>query len=117
MAVKVRLSVRIKRCEVIECDLAAEFDRRAECRRRGERIRRGPTCCGRVERCEHDPQDDRSTTGPAPPEQYRPEVPAAERVPLELMPAREHSSDVLFTSLGERPECVWVSHEDIVRPV
>ena len=45
------------------------------------------------------------------------EIPAAEGVPLELMPARERSPDVLFTSLGERPECVWVSHEDMIRPV
>jgi hypothetical protein len=82
-----------------------------------------PTDCGRptqgarVERRQHDSQNDRSTTRPPPPEQHRPEVPTAESVPLDVMPPRELSPDIVFTSLGERRECVWVSHENIVRPV
>jgi hypothetical protein len=133
LAAKLRLSPGTKRTPVIGRDLAGQCGRPSECDLAGECALAGErglaSECGRradggwgtersrVERREHDPQDDRSTTGPAPPEQYRPEVPAAKSMPLELMPARERSPDVVFTSLRKRRECVWVSHEHIVGPV
>lgn len=97
------LGRRTKGGRVVECDLPTECVR--------------PTRDGRVERREHDSKNDLSTTRPPPPEQHRPEVPAAESVPLDVMPPRELPPDIVFTSLGERRECVWISHEDIVRPV
>jgi hypothetical protein len=52
------------------------------------------------------------------PKQARREVPQAmsprPRKLSEVTGTRKRPPDVVFASLCKRPECVWVSHEDIV---
>jgi hypothetical protein len=36
------------------------------------------------------------------------------RLPPDILPAHELSPKVIFPSLGQQPECVWISHENIV---
>jgi hypothetical protein len=61
-----------------------------------------------------DSKRDLSMVGTATPEEHRPEVPKDMGLPPGTMLARKRSPEVVFSSLGQQPECVWVSHVEML---
>ena len=52
--------------------------------------------------------------GAVPSRERRPEVPQYVTLPPDLLPARKRAPKVVFPSLSEHSECVWISHEDML---
>ncbi len=52
--------------------------------------------------------------GAAPPRERRPEVPKYVTLPPDPRPVRKRAPKVVFPSLSEHSECVWISHEDML---
>jgi hypothetical protein len=49
-----------------------------------------------------------------PPRERRPEVPEYVTLPADLLRARKRAPKVVFPSLSQHSECVWISHEDML---